>query len=120
MEELQYALKNLKWDIIEISETRLPGEKCITLKSKHILYHKNSEEDSHIKGVGFLINKNIKHQITKVQAISERVIYLTIQHTKRYTLQIIQIYAPTSKADDEEVLQLYEDITKARKIENAK
>lgn len=68
--------------------------------------------------MGFIVNKNIEHLISKYYAISERVIYLIIRLNKRYNLQLIHCYAPTTKAGDEAVEQLYEDIIRARNLEN--
>lgn len=55
--------------------------------------------------------------IIKMKSISPRVIYVVLQINKRYKLQVIQVYAPTSKAETEEVEQLYEDISLARRSE---
>lgn len=41
--------------------------------------------------------------------------YVVIKPSVHYTLQIIQIYTPTSRAKDEELAQLYEDIVKVKK-----
>lgn len=118
--ELEEELKNIKWHIIGLCETRLPGEKMTILKSGNILYQNNSETDHHLGGVAFLINKNIKHLITNCQAISRRIISMTLKVNRRYTMQIIHTYAPTSASEDTEVEQMYEDIANARKSTKAK
>ena len=119
LEELQRELAPIKWDIVGLSETRLPGESTIDLKSGHVLYHKNSDTEDHIGGVGFIINKHIKHYVDKLQSISDRVIYIVLRLNTRYRLQIIHVYAPTNAAEDENVEQVYEDIRTARQKENA-
>lgn len=119
LEEFEEELSHIKWDIIGVCETRLPGERCTTLQTGHTLYQNNAEERDYIGGVAIIINKNFKHNVIKYQAISERVIYITIKLNKRYHLQIIQAYAPTSKAEEEEIERFYEDLTKARQMEKA-
>lgn len=115
----EQELNHIKWDVVGICETRLPGEENIVLRSGHILYQQNSDIHHHIGGVAFIINKKIKHLVTKYHAVSNRVIYIMIKISNRYTLQIIHGYAPTSSAEDEEADQFYEDITNARKLEKA-
>ena len=71
---------------------------------------------SEVNEVEYLeINKNIKHLITSCQAISNRVISMTLKLNKRHTLQIIHAYAPTSSSENEEVVLMYEDISHASK-----
>lgn len=119
LEELEQELKNIKWDVVGICETRLQGEKKITLRSGHTLYLNNSETNHSQGGVAFMVNRKIEHSITKYQAISERVIYLVIRLSRRYSIQIIHCYAPTSTASDESIQQFYEDITRAKNSENS-
>ncbi|XP_072375694.1 uncharacterized protein [Diabrotica undecimpunctata] len=113
LDELEQELSNIKWDIIGLCETRLPGEVCTILKSGHHLYQKNFVENHHIGGVAFLINKRAPYKVSlfphranelpiKFCAVSNRVIYLVIALNSRYSLQIIHGYAPTGNSTDEE------------------
>lgn len=111
--KLEEELEHIKWDILGLCETRLPGEKTTTLKSGHILYQNNSIQPRGQGGVAFLINKKIKHMITEVNSISNRVIYMILKLNRRYSIQFIHGYAPTSQADDEEVETFLEDLSKA-------
>lgn len=56
-----------------------------------------------------MVHRDLKHLVSKTGAISERVIYITVKLNDRYTLQVIQVYAPTSAAENEEAEQFYED-----------
>ncbi|XP_071635060.1 craniofacial development protein 2-like [Temnothorax longispinosus] len=114
---LEKELQNIKWDVLGISEMRLSGEAVTILKSGHLLFQRNSNENSHIGGVAFMIHKRMmKHFITKTRAISDRVIYITL----KINMQIIQAYTPTSASTDEENETLYEDLTAAKNTEKAK
>ncbi|KAL3287171.1 hypothetical protein HHI36_001650 [Cryptolaemus montrouzieri] len=117
--ELEEELQHIKWDILGLCETRLPGEKCTTLKSGHLMYQRNTENNAHVGGVAILVNKRLTHKVIEMRSISNRVIYITIKISQRYKLQVIQVYAPTSTAEDEEIESFYEDISMAQKDEKA-
>ena len=55
--ELEEALKQLKWDILGLSETRLIKEDLIRLKSGNYLFYHGHETDR-IGGVGILIKSS--------------------------------------------------------------
>lgn len=61
------------------------------------------------KGVGFLVNKSIKHQIDVIKGISERLAVLTLT-TGRQKICIIQVYAPTENSSEEETERFYADL----------
>ena len=118
-EELESELKEsgLKWDVIGIAETRRTGERLEELESGHVLYTKNGETS--MGGVGFLVNKKIKDSISEYEGTSNRVASITLKINRKYRVQIIQVYAPTTSHDDEEVEQLYEEVTKAIERNNS-
>lgn len=70
--------------------------------------------------MALLIHSKLKHLITKTRAISDRVIYVMLKLNSRYSIQIIQAYAPTSASADEDTEQFYEDLTTAKISEKAK
>ena len=107
--DLESEIRNVKWDIIGISEVRRPGEELIELRSKHLLYSYGKEKVKQ-SGVGFLINKNLKDNVTGFKAVSDRVASVTIQLSKRYKLNIIQVYAPTSQSTQQEIDNFYDDL----------
>ncbi|XP_044749743.1 uncharacterized protein LOC123310343 [Coccinella septempunctata] len=98
LEELEEELTQINWDILGLSETRLLEEKCTILHSRHMFFQNNKDTNPHIGGIGILVNKRIKHLVTKIIAISDRVIYIVVQISEGYTLQVIQIYAPISNS----------------------
>ena len=85
-------------------------EKLLDIKYDHQLYCRGTP-DGRNSGVGFLINRKLKHNIIHFDSLSDRVTSLTIKLSRRYTLQIIQVYAPTSSHSDEEVEEFYELVT---------
>ena len=92
MQELEDELKenNMIWDVIGLGEVRRKEESFTTLQSGHLLYH--SEANNGQAGVGFLINKKWKDNITRVSSGSSRVAELILRITDRYQLKIVQVY----------------------------
>ena len=68
----------MKWDVIGLGEVRRKEESFTTLQSGHLLYH--SEANNGQAGVGFLINKKWKDNITR--AGSSRVAELILRITE--------------------------------------
>ena len=110
--ELQEVLEKVNWDIIGMSEIRRRGEEWMTLKSGHMLYHMG-ETDNSTGGVGFLINRKLVSDIISITSISKRVAYLTLRLNSKLRMKVIQAYAPTSAAEEEEIDQFYDDINRA-------
>ena len=73
MQELEEELKqnNMKWDVIGLGEVRRKEESFTTLQSGHLLYH--CEANNGQAGVGFLTNKKLKDNMTRVSSGSSRV-----------------------------------------------
>ena len=91
MQELEDELKenSMKWDVIGLGEVRRKEESFTTLQSGHLLYH--SEANNGQAGVGFLVNKIWKDNITRVSSGSSRVAELILRVTDRYQLKIVQV-----------------------------
>jgi len=113
--ELEEELKQIKWDVLGISEVRRRGEQCIQLKSGNTFYYRGAlqDEEDNIGGVGFMLNKTIATKVTEFKSFSKRVALIKLKITKFCTLKIIQVYAPTISYEDEEVEMFYEEITAA-------
>ena len=95
MQELEEELKenNMKWDVIGLGEVRRKEESFRTVQSGHLLYHSVAHNGQ--AGVGFLVNKKWKDNITRVSSGSSRVAELVLRITDIYQLKIVQVYAPT-------------------------
>lgn len=100
--ELDEALTEIKWDVIGLAEIRRPSEQLFIKENGNLFYHYGKTKGQ--MGVGFYVHKRWRHKIQEVKAISERIAILKLQQTNNSTLIIIQAYAPTSAASDEEIL----------------
>ena len=98
----------MKWDVIGLVEVRRKEESFTTLQSGHLLYH--SEANNGQAGVGFLVSKKWKDNITRVSSGSSRVAELVLRITDIYQLKIVQVYAPTTSHSDEETDNFYNTI----------
>jgi hypothetical protein len=112
--ELEEELEGVEWDIIGLSEIRRRGEKFIELQSGHQFYYIGMDKKS-LAGVGFIIHKKWTRYISEVKGVNERLAQITLKLNKKYSINIIQVYAPTTSHEDEEVDKLYEEINRLMK-----
>ena len=110
--ELEEELSRLRWDIVGLSEVRREGEDTMTLKSGNLFYYREGDQQSQ-GGVGFLVHRSLINNIITIESVSSRVVYLILRISKRYSLKVIQVYAPTSSHPDDEVETMYEDVSRA-------
>ena len=110
VQELEDELKenSMKWDVIGLGEVRRKEGSFTTLQSGHLLYH--SEANNGQAGVGFLINKKWKDNITRVSSGSSTVAELILRITDIYQLKIVPVYAPTTSHSDEWTYNFYNTI----------
>lgn len=109
--ELTEAFKNIKFDIIGMSETRRQGIK-IQEYDDYILCHSGVIPGQY--GVGFLVHKKHKNNIESFTGFTDRVaiLNLNIQGNK---ISLIQVYAPTEAAEEDKLELFYENVNKALK-----
>ena len=74
---------------------------------------KQTEENPNAKGLALILNKSFADFVEKVEKHSDRINSCKIKLQWKTSLQIIQIYAPTSDHDDETVDMFYEELEKA-------
>lgn len=107
--ELETALKNVKWDILGLSEIRRVGNQ-IEEYDDYILYYIGETKGQY--GVGFMVKKQLKDQIIEFKGVSERIATLNIQlKSSRDKWTIIQVYAPTEAAEDTIKDEFYNQLT---------
>ncbi|XP_021917346.1 craniofacial development protein 2-like [Zootermopsis nevadensis] len=88
------------------SEVRWRDQGDFESGSYHMYY---SGGESAERGVTIVIQKWIKKRIIKVQACSDRLMYMKL-NAEPVDILIMQVYMPTSDHDDEEVEIIYEKI----------
>ena len=91
-----------------MSETGRKGEHLVQLYGGHVLYTKGGEKS--VGAVGCLVN-NIKDREVEFRGDSSRMISLAIKINTNYYLQVVQVSAPISAHEDEEV-EIYKEVSK--------
>ena len=107
--ELKEALKEIKYDILGLAETRRNGNK-IEEHDNFIFCYTGDTPGRH--GVGFIVKHHLKHNIESYVGFSGRVAMLNLKLGSA-SLSIIQVYAPTAQASDEEIDNFYATVIRA-------
>lgn len=107
--KFEEAIRNIKYDIIGISEMRRHGDK-IEEYENFILCYIGQTPGKY--GVGFIMKKSLKNHIISFNGITERVATLNI-NIQGHKISIIQAYAPTEAASDLEIEEFYTTVEKA-------
>ena len=85
------------------------GKGVIILNSTvHTVHYSGSNEQRH--WVGFIVNKNIAHNVISFRGLSHRVAELTIHIKKRYKQKCVQVCLSSTNYPDEEIEKVYEEI----------
>ena len=111
LENVKQEMDRMQFQVLGLAETRWTGKGLIQTGNKTMIYSGGS---THEKGVGILFDQNIAKSIKGWWGVSDRVILVKLEG-KPFDIGIIQIYAPTSAHDDEEVEKFYEDLDFAMK-----
>ena len=106
LDNLLLEMVDLKMDILGIVETRWTENGVIRKDNYTMIY---SGGQNHQYGVGIVMANNIAQSMLGYWPVCERIIMCKIQ-AKPFNIVIIQVYAPTSDHDDEEVETFYETL----------
>lgn len=112
IENLKIEMRRMKLDILGISEIKWSGTGDFWSDDYRVIYSGTEEgERTGQKGVAIIHEKALGLRVLGYVQHSERIILVKI-NTKPNNTVIIQIYMPTTNADDDEIEKIYEDINK--------
>ena len=74
----------------------------------HYIYY-CGQESLRRNGVATIVNKKFQNAVLGCNIKNDRMISVRFQG-KRFNITVIQVYAPTSNAEEAEVEQFYEDL----------
>ena len=106
LEQIIKEMKRYKLGILGVSEMRWAGSGKIVSDDITVLY---SGGDHHERGVGILVSKDIAGAIIGWEPVSDRIITIRLQ-TRFTNVSIIQVYAPTNSALDQDKDDFYEQL----------
>ena len=92
--------------LLGISEMRWKGQGMKISDGMTIYY---SGLDKHVGGVGFILNAQTAQAVLSWDPVSDRIITLRLQ-TRIVKVTIVQVYAPTNAANDEEKDAFYDQL----------
>ena len=107
LEVVKQEMARVNIDILEISELRWTGMGEFNSDDHYIYYC--GQESLRRNKVAILVNKRVWNAVLGFNLKNERMISVRFQG-KPFNITVIQVYAPTSNAEEAEVEQFYEDL----------
>ena len=94
-------------DILGISELKWTGMGEFNSDDYYIYYC--GQESLRSNGVSIMVNKRVRNAVLGCSLKNDRMISVHFQG-KPFSITVIQVYAPTSNAEEAEVERFYEDL----------
>ena len=104
-------------DILGISELKCTGMGEFN-SDDHYIYH-CGKKSLRRNGVAIMINKRVLNAVLGCNLKNDRMISVRSQG-KPFNITVIQVYAPTSNAEEAEVERFYEDLQDLLKLTHKK
>ena len=105
--------KKIRCDILGVSETRRKQPVHALWADGSTVALGAAEESRTVGGVGFIVSKRWAPLIDLIDVTNPRVGILTLRLARKATIRIVQVYAPTSAAEDDEIEMFYEAVQAA-------
>ena len=100
-------MARVNFNILGISELRWIGMGEFNSDDHYIYYYE--QESLRRNGVAIMVNKRVRNAVLGCNLKNDRMISVRFQG-KPFNSTVIQVYAPTSNAEEAEVEQFYEDL----------
>ena len=107
LEMVKQEMARVSIDILGISELRWTGMSEFNSDDHYIYYC--GKESLRRNGVAIIVNKRVQNGVLGCNLKSDRMLSVHFQG-KPFNITVIQVYAPTSNAEEVEVEQFYEDL----------
>ena len=106
-EVVKQEMARVNINILGISELKWTGI-GESNSDDHFIYY-CGQESLRRNGIAIIVNKRVQNAVLKCNLKSDRMISVHFQG-KPFNITVIQVYAPTSNAEEAEVEQFYEDL----------
>ena len=107
LEVVKQEIARVNINILGISELKWPGMGEFNSDDHYIYYY--GQESLRRNGLAIMVNKRVRNAVLGCNLKNDRMISVHFQG-KPFNITVIQIYAPTSKAEEAEVERFYEDL----------
>ena len=107
LEVVKQEMARVNADILGISELKWTG--MDEFNSDHHYIYYCGQESLRKNGVALIVNKRVRNAVLRCNLKNHRMISVRFQG-KPFNITVIQVYAPTSNAEEAEVEQFYEDL----------
>ena len=94
-------------DILRIGELKQTGKSEFNSYDHYTYYC--GQESHRRNGVAHIVNKRVWNPVPGCSLKNDRMIFVPFQG-KPFNITVIQVYAPTSNADEAEIERFYEDL----------
>ena len=107
LEVVKQEMPRVNIDILGISELKWTGMGEFNSDDHYIYYC--GQESLRRNGVAIIVNKRVQNAVLGCNLKNDRLISVHFQG-KPFTITVIQVYSPTSNAEEAEVERFYEDL----------
>ena len=107
LEEVKQEMARVNIDILGISKLKWTGTDEFN-SDDHYIYD-CGQKSLRRNGVAIMVNKRVRNAVLGCSLKIDRMISVRLQG-KPFNITVIQVYAPTSNAEEAEVEQFYEDL----------
>ena len=107
LEVVKQEMARVNIDILGISELRWTGMGEFSSDDHYIYYC--GQESLRRNGVAHIVNKRVQSAILECNLKNDRMISVCFQG-KLFNITVIQVYAPTTNAEEAEAEWFYEDL----------
>ena len=112
LEVVKQEMARVNVDILGISELKWTGMGEFNSDYHYIYYF--GQESLRRNGVAIMVNKRVQNAVFGCNLKNNRMISVRFQG-KPFNITVIQVYAPTSNAEEAEAERFYEDLMGCRK-----
>ena len=107
LEVVKQEMARVNVDILGISELKWTGMGEFNSDDHYIYYC--GQKSLRRKGVAIMVHKRVRNAVFGCSLKNDRIISVHFQR-KPFSITVIQLYAPTSNAEEAEVERFYEDL----------
>ena len=107
LEVVKQEMARVNINVLGISELKWTGMGEFHSDDHYIYYC--GQESLRRNGVAMMVNKRVQNAVLGYNLKNDRMISVRFQG-KPFNIMVIQVYAPTSNAEEAEVEQFYEDL----------